>query len=143
VGWDIGLGLGFAALGARAQAETAAHLIPASAVPSCFLPPEAPAIQASCLHSFGEARRERTRRPSSDGQISAISEAVMNRDEMEGKGENLKGKIKETTGDVTGDERMKSEGKADQAAGKAQEKYGEGKRKVGEAVEDLGDKIGS
>lgn len=67
----------------------------------------------------------------------------MNRDEMEGKGENLKGKIKETTGDVTGSERMKSEGKADQAAGKTQEKYGEGKRKVGEAVEDLGDKSGS
>jgi uncharacterized protein YjbJ (UPF0337 family) len=67
----------------------------------------------------------------------------MNRDEMEGKAENLKGKVKETAGDVTGNERMKGEGQADQAAGKVQEKYGEGKRKVGEAIEDLGDKIGS
>lgn len=67
----------------------------------------------------------------------------MNRDEMEGKGENLKGKVKETAGDVTGNERLKREGQADQAAGKVQEKYGEGKRKVGEAIEDLGDEIGS
>ncbi len=66
----------------------------------------------------------------------------MNRDEMEGKGENLKGKMKEKAGDLTGSERMKSEGEADQAAGKTQEKYGEGKRKVGETIEDLGDKIG-
>jgi uncharacterized protein YjbJ (UPF0337 family) len=70
-------------------------------------------------------------------------EGVMNKDEMEGKGENLKGKIKETTGDLTGSDRLKHEGQADQAAGKTQEKYGEGKRKVGDAVKDLGDKIGS
>jgi uncharacterized protein YjbJ (UPF0337 family) len=67
----------------------------------------------------------------------------MNKDEMEGKGENLKGKIKETAGNVTGNERLQGEGQADQAAGKTQEKYGEGKRKVGDAVKDIGDKIGS
>ena len=66
----------------------------------------------------------------------------MNKDELEGRGESVKGKAKETFGDMTGDERMKNEGTADRAAGKTQETFGRGKRKVGEAIEDVGDKIG-
>lgn len=36
----------------------------------------------------------------------------------EGTGDNLKGKAKEATGKVTGDESMENEGKLDQAKGK-------------------------
>ena len=40
----------------------------------------------------------------------------MNRDELEGKGEQLKGKIKQGAGDLTGNERLHDEGVADEAA---------------------------
>lgn len=65
----------------------------------------------------------------------------MNRDELEGKGEKLKGKVKQAAGDLTDNEQLHDEGVADEAAGEVQDTFGRGKRKVGEALEDLGDKI--
>jgi uncharacterized protein YjbJ (UPF0337 family) len=65
----------------------------------------------------------------------------MNRDELDGKTEKLKGKVKQATGDLTDNERLHDEGVADEAAGNVQEGFGRGRRKVGEAIEDLGDKI--
>ncbi len=65
----------------------------------------------------------------------------MNRDEIDGKGEQIKGKVKKGVGDLTGDEKLRNEGVADEAAGDVQEGFGRGRRKVGEAIEDLGDKL--
>jgi uncharacterized protein YjbJ (UPF0337 family) len=65
----------------------------------------------------------------------------MNRDELDGKTEKLKGKVKQATGDLTDNERLHDEGVADEAAGNVQEGFGRGRRKVGEAIEDLGDKL--
>lgn len=65
----------------------------------------------------------------------------MNRDELEGKAEQVKGKIKQGVGDLTDNERLHDEGVVDEAAGEAQDTLGRTRRKVGEAVEDLGDKI--
>ena len=65
----------------------------------------------------------------------------MNRDELEGKAEALKGKIKQATGELTDDERLKDEGIADEAAGKAQDAIGRGRRKAGEFIEDIGKSI--
>lgn len=65
----------------------------------------------------------------------------MNRDEVEGKAEQLKGKIKQGVGDLTDNERLHDEGVADEAAGDVQDTLGRARRKVGEAVNDLGDKI--
>ncbi len=65
----------------------------------------------------------------------------MNRDELEGKTEQLKGKIKQGVGDLTDNERLHDEGVADEAAGDVQDTLGRARRKVGEAVNDLGDKI--
>lgn len=65
----------------------------------------------------------------------------MNRDELEGKAEALKGKVKQATGDLTDDPNLHDEGVADEAAGKTQDTLGHARRKVGEAVEDLGDAI--
>ena len=65
----------------------------------------------------------------------------MNRDEMQGKTEALKGKIKQAAGDLTDDERLHDEGVADEAAGDTQAAIGKGRRKVGEFVEDLGKSI--
>ena len=65
----------------------------------------------------------------------------MNRDELEGKGEQIKGKIKQAAGDLTDNEELHGEGVADEAAGDVQEGFGKARRKVGEVVEDLGNKI--
>jgi uncharacterized protein YjbJ (UPF0337 family) len=65
----------------------------------------------------------------------------MNRDELDGKAEQLKGKVKQATGDLTDDEQLHDEGVADETAGKVQEGFGKGRRKLGEAIEDIADKV--
>lgn len=65
----------------------------------------------------------------------------MNRDELEGKKESVKGRIKEAAGILTGDKDLESEGASERAGGVAQEQIGKATRKVGEAIEDLGRKI--
>ena len=65
----------------------------------------------------------------------------MNKDELDGKVEQLKGKTKQAAGDLTDNERLHDEGVADEAAGEVQEGLGRGRRKVGEAVEDLGERL--
>ena len=65
----------------------------------------------------------------------------MNRDEFEGKVDQLKGKMKQAGGDLTDDERLHDEGVVDEAAGETQEGFGTGRRKLGEAVKDIGDRI--
>jgi uncharacterized protein YjbJ (UPF0337 family) len=67
----------------------------------------------------------------------------MNRDEIDGKAEQLKGKVKQATGDLMDDERLHDEGVADEAAGKVQEGFGKGRRKLGEAIEDIGENVKS
>jgi len=62
----------------------------------------------------------------------------MNRDELEGKAEALKGKAKQAAGDLTDDEELRDEGVVDEVAGDTQAGLGRARRKVGEAIEDLG-----
>jgi len=45
-------------------------------------------------------------------------------DRVEGAAKNMGGKIKETAGNVTGDEKLKAEGKAEQVEGKIQNAVG-------------------
>jgi len=65
----------------------------------------------------------------------------MNREEREGKKENLKGRVKEATGALTGDEELREKGSAEREEGEARETLGKARRKLGEAVEDLGKQI--
>jgi uncharacterized protein YjbJ (UPF0337 family) len=64
-----------------------------------------------------------------------------NKDELEGKFDQVKGKTKETIGRAIDDPELENEGTADRASGKVQEGYGKAKRKVGEAIEDVGEAI--
>jgi uncharacterized protein YjbJ (UPF0337 family) len=66
---------------------------------------------------------------------------MMNKDELEGKAEALKGKVKQATGDLADDQALHDEGVADEVAGKTQDAYGKAKRKVGETIEDIGESI--
>jgi uncharacterized protein YjbJ (UPF0337 family) len=65
----------------------------------------------------------------------------MNKDELDGKAEALKGKAKQAWGDVTDNERLQDEGAADEAAGDTQAAFGKAKRKIGETIEDIGENI--
>ena len=65
----------------------------------------------------------------------------MNRDELEGKAEALKGKIKQATGDLTNNPDLHDAGVADEVAGKTQDALGRVRRKVGAALEEVGNAI--
>lgn len=65
----------------------------------------------------------------------------MNRDELEGRKDQLKGKVKQSIGKVTNDPNLVDEGAADEAAGDIQEGFGRGRRKVGEVIEDIGEDL--
>jgi uncharacterized protein YjbJ (UPF0337 family) len=64
-----------------------------------------------------------------------------NRDELEGKFDQAKGKTKEVVGRAINDRDLEDEGRADNAGGKVEEGFGKARRKVGEAIEDVGDAI--
>ena len=65
----------------------------------------------------------------------------MNNDELNGKVDKLKGKIKEGVGNATDNESLRGEGVADQAAGNVEEGFGKARRKVGDALHDVAHKI--
>ena len=48
----------------------------------------------------------------------------MNRDEIKGKGRNIKGRVKEALGSITGKKRVQAEGMAERVSGAAQEGIG-------------------
>jgi uncharacterized protein YjbJ (UPF0337 family) len=66
---------------------------------------------------------------------------MKNRDELAGRTEQVKGRMKQKLGEMTDDERLHDEGVADEAAGDVQEGFGRARRKVGEAIKDVGDTI--
>lgn len=60
-------------------------------------------------------------------------------DESKGKLENLKGRVKQAAGTVTGDKSLEAEGALDRVKGAAQEKVGEAKRKLNESNQQADD----
>jgi uncharacterized protein YjbJ (UPF0337 family) len=66
---------------------------------------------------------------------------MWNKDERDGKVDQAKGKAKQAVGDLTGNEKLKNEGAADETAGKVESTIGRGARKVGEAIEDVGKQV--
>jgi uncharacterized protein YjbJ (UPF0337 family) len=57
----------------------------------------------------------------------------------EGKADQLKGRVKQAAGDLTGDRDMKREGQVDEAAGGAKEKVGKAKDWVNDKIDDAKD----
>ena len=66
---------------------------------------------------------------------------MKNRDELDGKTEAVKGKLKQAAGDLTDNPDLHDEGVADEAVGNTQESFGRARRKVGEALNDIADDI--
>ena len=64
----------------------------------------------------------------------------MNKDQVNGRAETVKGNVKEAAGKLVGNERLTTEGKADQVAGKTQSTVGDVKSNVGNAVKNAIDR---
>ncbi|MEO5686100.1 MAG: CsbD family protein [Burkholderiaceae bacterium] len=58
----------------------------------------------------------------------------MNKDQVNGRAETLKGDVKEAAGKLVGNERLTAEGQAEQVTGKVQSKLGDVKSDVGNAL---------
>jgi uncharacterized protein YjbJ (UPF0337 family) len=67
--------------------------------------------------------------------------AIINRDEVKGKFEQGKGKIKDKVGELTGDQRLETEGEAEHAKGETRESWGKFKRGVSNVVDSVGDAV--
>jgi uncharacterized protein YjbJ (UPF0337 family) len=65
----------------------------------------------------------------------------MNRDELDGKVETLKGRVKQAVGDLTDDRDLHDDGVVDEMAGKTQDAIGHARRQVGETLENIGQVI--
>ena len=63
---------------------------------------------------------------------------MWNKDEVEGKGKQITGAIKDKVGEMTNNPQLEAEGEAERREGKVQQKVGKGRRKIGEVVENAG-----
>lgn len=68
--------------------------------------------------------------------------SLPNKDEVEGKFDQAKGKVKEGIGRAIDDRDLEAEGRAENAKGDIKEGFGKARRKVGDAIEDVGDALG-
>lgn len=59
----------------------------------------------------------------------------MNRDQIKGRSTQAGGKIKEAVGKAVGNERLKTEGQAEQIGGKGQAAVGDVKRKISRKID--------
>ena len=64
----------------------------------------------------------------------------MNKDQVNGRVETVKGNIKEAAGKAVGNDRLAAEGRVDQVAGKTQSTAGDVKNKVGDALKNAIDR---
>ncbi|MFN0278117.1 MAG: CsbD family protein [Pyrinomonadaceae bacterium] len=67
--------------------------------------------------------------------------SIPNKDEAEGKWEQVKGWTKDKAGEVTNDPDLEARGEAQNAAGHTQETWGKVKRGVGDAVDAVKDAV--
>jgi len=63
----------------------------------------------------------------------------MNKDELKGKAENLKGRVKQAVGSLVGDKRTEGEGLLDRVRGAVREKLGKGKAEASRDVSHVDD----
>jgi uncharacterized protein YjbJ (UPF0337 family) len=65
-----------------------------------------------------------------------FQECTMNKDQAKGRLEEAKGKVKEVTGNLVGNDELELKGKLQKSGGKAQAAYGDLKENIKDAVKD-------
>lgn len=66
---------------------------------------------------------------------------MWNKNELEGKGKQIKGGIKDKVGEWTGDNTLEEEGEAERLEGNLQEGVGKVQRKAGKLIDDVKRKL--
>jgi len=66
---------------------------------------------------------------------------MLNKNERNGTIAQAKGKVKQAVGALTGDKKLKAEGRVNETAGKVEAAVGRTKRKVGEAIAGVGNAV--
>ena len=93
----------------------------------------------NCLEAYRRSREMCRMLVREHSNLSDGLEHVMwNKNEREGKVDQLKGQVKQAVGDLTADDKLKAEGKADEVVGKAKTAVGVAQEKVGAAIENVG-----
>lgn len=62
---------------------------------------------------------------------------MWNKNERDGKVDQVKGRVKQAVGDLTNDKNLKAEGQRDEASGKVQEAVGEIRHKAHDAIKEV------
>jgi uncharacterized protein YjbJ (UPF0337 family) len=65
----------------------------------------------------------------------------MNRDEIKGKAEKVKGYAKDKAGEILNDPELEAEGEAERAAGTVRDAVGKAKRKTQEGIDRIADEV--
>ena len=97
-------------------------------LPGAVVIPGASASTGTTL-AFSEMSADRPIR------IHHFKEFVMNKDQVQGRAEQVKGDIKEAAGKMVGNQKLQGEGLVDQAKGKAQAGYGDAKEQVKKGID--------
>jgi uncharacterized protein YjbJ (UPF0337 family) len=92
--------------------------------------------------AFVRRRTRRHGRRDSGETSNLLEDMTMDKDltqrgaenEIEGKGKELKGRIRDGVADITGNESEQAKGKAEKLEGKVQQKFGKAERKLDENV---------
>lgn len=66
---------------------------------------------------------------------------MLNKNERSGKLDQVKGKAKQVVGTLTGNDRLKAEGQADETVGKIEVAVGRASRKAGDAIKRVGNAV--
>jgi uncharacterized protein YjbJ (UPF0337 family) len=74
-------------------------------------------------------------------RIARARRGEMNRDEIKGKAQKVKGLAKDKAGELINDPQLEAEGEAERAGGEVREGFGKAKRKVKEGIEEIADEV--
>lgn len=66
---------------------------------------------------------------------------MWNKDEIKGKGKQVKGAVKDKVGEMIGNSELEAEGEAEHTTGEVQQGVGKARRKTGDAVKKVGKAI--
>ena len=66
---------------------------------------------------------------------------MWNKNERNGNIDQAKGRVKQAVGDLTGNDKLKAEGKVDETVGKAKTAVGGAQKAVGAAIESIGNAV--
>jgi uncharacterized protein YjbJ (UPF0337 family) len=90
------------------------------------------------LHCNGDALNPS---PARHTPLLTATGTTMNKDQIEGRLEQAKGKVAEVTGKVINNDKMEVDGKADQVSGKVQANFGDAKEAVKDKAKEIIDKV--